>query len=60
MSVVTYGESYVSATGKPAAPRKSWLARFVDHVIEVRMQQAAREVELYLGHLPEGFGRRDG
>ncbi len=57
MSSVTFGESYVPAA-EPAAARKGWFARFLDRVIEVRMQQAAREVELHLGYLPYEFGRR--
>jgi hypothetical protein len=56
MSAVTYGESYTPAA-KAAAPRKGWFARFIDHVIEARMAQAAREVELHLGYLPEGLRR---
>ena len=57
MSAVTYGESY-APSAKEAAPRKSWFARFMDHVIEARMAQAAREVELHLGYLPEELRRR--
>ncbi len=58
MSSLTYGESYVPTAAKAASPRKGWFTRFVDHVVEVRMQQAAREVELHLGYLPHEFGRR--
>lgn len=60
MSAVTYGESYGRAA-EAATPRKGWFARFVDHVIEARMRQAAREVEVHLGYLPDGLrrGHRD-
>ena len=35
-----------------AAPRKHFLARFMDALIESRMQQARREVERYLRLMP--------
>jgi len=57
MSAVTYGERYAPAA-EAAAPRKGWFARFMDRVIEARMAQAAREVELYLGYLPDELRRR--
>lgn len=61
MSAVTYGESYVRAAAKAATPRKKGrFARFLDRVIEVRMRQAAREVEVYLGYLPKGLDRDAG
>ena len=52
MVAVTYGAARVAA-GKAepqakradtAAPGKSWFARFVDALIESRMQQARREI----------------
>lgn len=45
MSAVTYGERYATAAGKPAPRKKNWAARFLDHVVEARMQQAAERVE---------------
>lgn len=55
MSAVTYGESYAPA----AMPRKKgWFARVLDHMIEARMQQAARQVEMHLGYLPEELRQR--
>ena len=55
MVAVTYGVARVTAAGKrraastakraeAAAPRKSWFARFMDALIEARMQQARREI----------------
>lgn len=59
MSAVTYRDSYVPAAEAVAAPRKKGLfARMLDALIEARTQQAAREIELYFGRLPEGL-RRD-
>ena len=58
MSAVTYGETYVAADAKAAAPRRGFFARMMDRLIEVRMQQAAREVELHLGYLPVAMDRR--
>ena len=58
MSAVTYGESYVSPGSEAVAPRKGFFARMMDRLIEVRMQQAAREVELHLGYLPAVMDRR--
>ena len=58
MSAVTYGETYVAAGSKAETPRKGFFARMMDRLIEVRMQQAAREVELHLGYLPAAMDRR--
>lgn len=55
MSAVTYGHGRVSVAGEnttAGTPRRGWLARVMDRLVQVRMQQAAREVELHLGYLP--------
>ena len=40
------------ARAQSAAPRKSWFARFMDALIEARMQQARRQIRLHTGLLP--------
>jgi hypothetical protein len=59
MVAVPYGVARVSA--EPAAkagrvegavPRKSGFARFMDALIEARMQQARREIRMHTGLLP--------
>lgn len=57
MVALTYGDARVAmpeskiatktATKTAAAPRKTWLARFFDALMESRMRQAEREIRLY-------------
>lgn len=59
MSAVTYGDRYGSAATAAVKPRRTgWFARFLDRAIAVRVQQAAREVELHLGYLPYSLDQR--
>jgi hypothetical protein len=39
-------------TAAVVAPRKAWYARLFDAMIEARMQQARREINLYTLRLP--------
>jgi hypothetical protein len=66
MVAVTYGVARV-ATAAPAAkaeraqaaaPRKSWFARFMDAMIEARMQQARREIRMHAHLLPYTLDER--
>jgi hypothetical protein len=57
MVAVTYGV----ARGRAAdtvAPGKTWVARFMDALIESRMQQARREIRLHTGLLPYSLDER--
>ena len=57
MVAVTYG----GARGRAAqsvAPGKTWLARFMDALIESRLQQARREIRLHTGLLPYSLDER--
>jgi hypothetical protein len=55
MVAVTYGTARVAAgkaeaksqRAEKAAPAKGWFARFIDAVMEARMQQARREIALH-------------
>ena len=59
MVAVTYG---VAASRprrqKPSRRAKAWLARFMDALIESRMQQARREIRLHTGLLPYSLDER--
>jgi hypothetical protein len=64
MVAVTYGVAGVPAVdtaanntpkiarAETAAPRKHWLARLLDALIEARMQQARREIRMYTQLMP--------
>jgi hypothetical protein len=70
MVAVTYDAARVTAAdaaAKPAtktphaeatAPRKHWFARFMDALIEARMQQARREIRMHTGLLPYTLDER--
>lgn len=59
MSAVTYHGGYAPTAETAAAPAKRGLfARILDAMMEARMRQAAREVELHLGYLPEDVRQR--
>ena len=66
MVAVTYGVARVSAAEpaakaarvKTAAPGKSWFARFMDALIEARMQQARREIRMHTELLPFSLDER--
>ena len=66
MVAVTYGVVRVStaepaakaARAKIAAPGKSWFARFMDALIESRMQQARRELATHIHLLPYSLDER--
>ena len=66
MVAVTYGVARVP-TAEPAAkarrakaavPHKSWFARFMDALVEARMQQARREIRMHTGLLPYTLDER--
>ena len=53
MVAVTYNVARASAAAKPqAAPRKHWVSRFFEALMEVRMRQARRELARHLELLP--------
>lgn len=75
MVAVTYGDARVPGAGaaakdattttaaraEAAAPRKSWLVRLFDAIVEARMQQARREIRMYTRLMPytvDEHGRR--
>jgi hypothetical protein len=65
MVAVPYGVARVSAEpaakagrAQGAVPRKSWFARFMDALIEARMQQARREIRMHTGLLPYTLDER--
>jgi hypothetical protein len=64
MVAITYGTARivarkaVKAARAEAPPRKPWYARFMDALIESRMQQAQREINQYLRLLPHTLDER--
>ena len=66
MVAVTYGDARFVPTkpaAKPvraeaAAPQKGWFTRFMDALIEARMEQARREIRMHTQLLPYGFDER--
>lgn len=58
MSAVTYGHDSVPVGRKVTVQRRGWLTRLMDRIVEVRLHQAAREVEQRLGYLPYSLDRR--
>jgi len=66
MVAVTYGVARVlpaepaakAARTYTAAPGKSWFARFMDALIEARMQQARRELATHIYLLPYSLDER--
>jgi hypothetical protein len=66
MVAVTYGDARLApaapvakgARAKSAVPQKGWFARFVDALIEARMEQARRDIRMHTQLLPYGFDER--
>lgn len=64
MVAVTYDSARVAArravkaARAETAPRKPWYARFMNALIEARMQQARREVARYMHFLPNTLNKR--
>jgi hypothetical protein len=60
MVAVTYdaGHAAVAGKAKTAAPRKGFIARFMDALVEARMEQARREITLHLDLLPYSLDER--
>jgi hypothetical protein len=66
MVAVTYSVARVppaepaakAARAQAAAPRKSWLARIFDAMIEARMAAAHREIRMHTQLLPFSFDER--
>jgi hypothetical protein len=65
MVAVPYGVARVSAEpaakarrAEGAVPRKSWFARFMDALIEARMQQARRELATHIHLFPYSLDER--
>ncbi len=60
MVAVTFGVARVptveaaakAGRADTAAPRKPWYARFMDALIEARMEQARREIRMYTRLMP--------
>ena len=53
MVAVTYGTAPATARETAAkAPRKAWYLRWLDAIIESRMQQARREIAQHMRYLP--------
>lgn len=57
MVAVTYGVARGRAADTVALG-KTWLARFMDALVESRMQQARREIRLHTGLLPYSLDER--
>ncbi len=65
MVALTYDVARV-ATAAPAAkagrtaavPQKNWFARFMDALVEARMQQARREIKMHAHLLPYSLDER--
>jgi hypothetical protein len=57
MVAVTYGVARGRAA-ETVAPGKTWLARFMDALIQSRVQQARREIRLHTGLLPYSLDER--
>ena len=55
MVAVTYGIARVPAVETPG---KSWAGRFMDAVMDARMQQARREIRLHTSLLPYSLDER--
>ncbi len=66
MVAVTYGVARVpaaeaaprAARTDTAAPRKSWFGHFIDVLIEARMMQAQREINMHTQWLPYTLDER--
>ena len=66
MVAVTYGVARVpnaapaanAARAKTAAPGKTWFARFMDALIESRMEQARRQIRIHAELLPFSLDER--
>ena len=61
MSAVTYHESFAPTAETAAAPpKKDLFARIMDAMIEARMRQAAHQIEIHLGYMPDDLRQRHG
>lgn len=64
MVAVTYGvvaaaePRKTAERAKSAGSRKSWFARFMDALVEARLQQARRELRLHAALLPYSLDER--
>ena len=61
MVAAAYGARVSPKPARPSvaeAPRKSWFARFMDALIEARMQQAHREIARHAQLLPYSLDER--
>jgi hypothetical protein len=59
MSAVTYHGGYAPTAETAAKPAKKGLfARIMDALIEARMREAARQIAMYRGYLPEDLRAR--
>jgi len=66
MVAVTYGVARVAAAepvakaarANTAAPGKTWFARFMDALVESRMQQTRRELAAHIQLLPYSLDQR--
>jgi hypothetical protein len=58
MVAVTYDVGRAAAGKAERAPRKGLFARFMDALIEARLQQARREIALHLDLLPYSLDER--
>jgi len=63
MVAITYGVATAeprktAARTTSAVPRKSWFARFMEALVEARLQQAQRELRLHAALLPYSLDER--
>lgn len=59
MSAVTYHGSFAPTAETAATPAKKGLfSRILDAMMEARMRQANRLVEIHLGYLPDDIRQR--
>lgn len=55
---VSTGKAPSKSAGEVTAPRKTWFARFMDALIEARMQQAEREIARHIHLMPHAVDER--
>ena len=60
MTTATLRLSTPISTSRAAAPRKSFLARFYDALVEARMRQAMRELAMHRHLIPEDMLKKAG
>ncbi len=53
VSAKTSAAAKAAPAAELQAPRKTFLARFLDAMMEARLQQAQREIRLYSRHIGE-------